>query len=208
MSSPPRALVFDLGNVLVFHDNALLFLRLAERAQLSAEEAERRLTGPLWEQANRGQVDGAGIRRGVCALLGMDIPEQEFFELWSCHFQLNHSLFPHLEALAPQVPLLLLSNTNVLHFEWLRQRLPVLGRFSHLLLSYELGWVKPERAIYEEALKRAGTHPQETLFFDDIPQFVEASRQVGIRGHVFTGTGAFVALMRQEMPQARLATDT
>ena len=43
------ALLLDLGNVLVFHDNALLFRKLGERAGLEGPEVERRLTGPAWE---------------------------------------------------------------------------------------------------------------------------------------------------------------
>ncbi len=204
MPLPVRANAFALGNGLVVHDNAHLYRRLAERAGLSPQEATLRLTGPLWNQANRGQVDAEGLRQGVCNLLGVDIPDAEFFELWSSHFTPNPSLFPHLETLAGQVPLVLLSNTNVLHIAWLRPRLPVLERFRHLLLSYEVGLVKPERAFFEEALRRAGTRPEETLFFDDMREYVDAALALGMRAHVFTDTESWVEFMRREAPELTL----
>ena len=55
-------MLLDLGNVLAFHDNGLLFRRLGERAGLPADEAERRLLGAGWTAANRGTLDGEGIR--------------------------------------------------------------------------------------------------------------------------------------------------
>ena len=46
----------------------------------------------------------------------------EFFELWNCHFTVNHGILPHVEALLGRVKVLLLSNTNELHARFLRQR--------------------------------------------------------------------------------------
>ena len=97
--TPPRAVILDLGNVLAFHDNALLFRRLGERAGLRAPEAERRLSGAGWTAANRGELDGEGIRRDVCGALGVDIPAGEFFALWSCHFTVHDAVLPRVEAL-------------------------------------------------------------------------------------------------------------
>ncbi len=191
MDPPPRAVILDLGNVLVFHDNSLLFRRLAARAGLPPVEAERRLSGASWTAANRGLLGAEGLRREVCGALGMDLPAGEFNALWSSHFTVHEEVLPRVEGLAGRVKLVLLSNTNVLHIEWLRPRLPVLRRFEHLVLSCEVGLVKPEPAIYQEALKRAGCEPHEAAFFDDIPEFVQAANALGIRGHLFTTAQAF-----------------
>lgn len=191
--SPPRAVILDLGNVLAFHDNALLFRRLGERAGLEPTEAERRLSGAGWTAANRGTLDAEGIREDVCGALGVRLPADEFDALWSCHFTVHHAVMPRVEGLVGRVKLVLLSNTNVLHVEWLKPRLPVLERFDHLVLSCEVGRVKPEPAIYLEALRHAGCAPHEAVFFDDLPQYVQAAQALGLRGHVFTTADAFDA---------------
>jgi len=191
MTPPPRAVLLDLGNVLVFHDNALLFRKLAARAGLSQSEAERRLSGTGWTAANRGLLGAEGIRRDVCGSLGVDLPAEEFNALWSSHFTVHEAVLPRVEALVGRVKLGLLSNTNVLHAAFLRPRLPVLERFDQVLLSCEVGAVKPEPAFYQEALRRLGCAPEEVAFFDDLPEFVQAANALGIRGHLFTTAEAF-----------------
>ena len=186
-----RVVVLDLGNVLVFHDNALLCQRLAERTGGSFEQVALALSGPLSDAINRGALDGEGIRREVCAVLGGDIPEAEFFELWSSHFTPYEAMAPRIEALARKVRLVLLSNTNVLHWEFLRPRLPALNHFHALLTSFELGLAKPDEAIFRKAVEVGGAPPEATAFFDDIPAYVEAASRVGIHGRIFTTAEAF-----------------
>ncbi|HEY0096126.1 MAG TPA: HAD family phosphatase, partial [Archangium sp.] len=151
MTTPPRALLLDLGNVLVFHDNGLLFRRLGARAGLAPAEAERRLSGTGWTAANRGLLGAEGIRRDVCGSLGVDLPAEEFNALWSSHFTPHEAVLPRVEGLVGRVKLVLVSNTNVLHVAYLRPKLPVLERFDSLVLSCEVGLVKPEPAIFKEA---------------------------------------------------------
>ncbi len=186
-----QVVILDLGNVLVFHDNALLCQRLAERTGGSFEKVANALSGPLSDAINRGALDGEGIRREVCAVLGGDIPEAEFFDLWSSHFTPYEAMVPRIEALARKVRLVLLSNTNVLHWEFLRPKLPVLNHFHTLLTSFELGLAKPDQAIFRKALEVGGAPPEATVFFDDVPAYVEAASEVGIHGRVFTTAEAF-----------------
>nr|WP_093519340.1 HAD family phosphatase [Stigmatella erecta] len=190
---PPRALIFDLGNVLVFHDNGLLFHRLGARAGLAPQEVAQRLTGAGWTAANRGQLDAEGIRRDVCGALGVELPLEEFAPLWSSHFTVHEAVLPLVEALEDRVKRVLLSNTNVLHVAYLRPRLPLLQRFDAVLMSCEVGLVKPEPAFFQLALARAGCAPHEAAFFDDLPEYVEAANALGIRGHLFTTAPAFAA---------------
>lgn len=189
--TPPRAIILDLGNVLVFHDNARLFLRLGQRVGLSGPEVAQRLTGAGWTAANRGLLDAEGIRRDVCTSLGVEVPMEEFFPLWNCHFTVHEAVLPRVEGLVGRVKLALLSNTNKLHMAYLRPLLPLLERFDAVLLSCEEGHVKPEPTFYQRALERLGCAPHEAAFFDDLPEFVEAANALGIRGHVFTDAPAF-----------------
>jgi putative hydrolase of the HAD superfamily len=198
MAPRVRAVILDLGNVLVFHDNALLFRRLGARAGgLSGPDVERRLmAGTLWTDANRGHLEREGIRREVCRALGANIPMDEFAPLFSSHFTLHDAVLPRVEGLVGRVPLLLLSNTNWLHVDHFRPRLPLLERFDHVLLSCAEGLVKPEPAFYEAALARAGCAPAEAAFFDDVPEYVDAASALGLRAHLFTTAAAFDAHLR------------
>ncbi len=188
-----RAVIFDLGNVLVFHDNALLFRKLGERAGLSLDEVAGRFESGLWDAINRGEFGADRLAAEVGTRLGVKLGDDEFFALWNCHFQINQAVLPSIEALVGRVKLLLLSNTNALHARYLLPQLPLLQRFDALLLSHELGFAKPDPRIFARALAEAGTAPEETAFFDDLPEYVAAARGQGIRAQLFASTGDFPA---------------
>jgi glucose-1-phosphatase len=186
-----EAVILDLGNVLVFHDNALLFRRLGERAGLEGAEVERRLLGAAWDAANRGEMTREEIWRGACQALGLSLAAADFNELWCCHFRVNEPVLPLVESLVGRVELLLLSNSNPIHVEHLRPLLPLLRRFDHVLFSCEVGMIKPDPRFYREALRRAGTAPEQTAYFDDLEPFLVPARELGVRAHRFTGVEDF-----------------
>jgi HAD superfamily hydrolase (TIGR01509 family) len=184
------AVVLDLGNVLVFHDDALLIQRLAERGHGDTERVRSALR-EVWDPCNRGRLAGEALRRAVGEAAGVEIDASDFHELWSCHFRFHTEVYPLVESLLGRVKVLLLSNTNATHLAWIRPRLPLLQRFDGLALSYELGVAKPDAAIFEQTLKMAGTTPARTAFFDDVEAYVAAAKALGIRGHVFTDAPTF-----------------
>ncbi|QSQ18362.1 HAD family hydrolase [Myxococcus landrumensis] len=188
-----KAVLLDLGNVLVFHDNVLLFSRLGACAGMQPHEVSQRLMGAGWTAANRGLLDAEGIRQSVCGALNMKLPMAEFAPLWSSHFTPHEAVLPRVESLVGKVKLVLVSNTNALHAAYLRPRLPLLKHFTSLVMSCDVGSVKPEPDIYRIALERAGCEPGEAAFFDDLPEFVEAANAMGMRGHLFTTAAAFDA---------------
>jgi FMN phosphatase YigB (HAD superfamily) len=200
--TPPRAFFLDLGNVLVLHDNALLIRRIAERGGVSPAQIEQALNRPLWDDMNRGRVGPEALRAWLSRVVRAELSADEARDLWSSHFTLNTPIFPVVEALLGRIKVLLLSNTNAVHISWILPRLPLLSRFDSLVLSHELGVAKPEPGIYQEALRRAGVLPGEACFFDDIPEFVEAARALGIRAEVFTTVDAF----RRQLAALGLAT--
>lgn len=185
-----KTCIFDLGNVLVFHDNALMFQRLGEVAapSIPASEVQHRLlSNPLWDAANRGELEGPGIYREIQQVLGLAIDFEGFKRVWSCHFSLNLPMLREVELLLEvgEVKVLLLSNTNVLHLDYLLPRLPLLGRFEHRIFSNQVGLVKPNPEIFKLALRKAGADPQATLFVDDVEEYVGAARALGIQAHRF-----------------------
>jgi hypothetical protein len=65
-----KVLLLDLGNVFAFHDNALLFRRMAEAFGTTEAQLRARLDGGVWERVNRGQLPGDALRQELCARLG------------------------------------------------------------------------------------------------------------------------------------------
>jgi glucose-1-phosphatase len=195
VTMPPAAVdavILDLGNVLVFHDNDLLIARIAALGPRSPAEVSAALA-PLWSPCNLGRLAGTDLRHAVAAAAGVSIDEATFARVFSSHFTVHDAVLPLVDSLVGRVKLLLLSNTCADHIASLRPRLPVLARFDSLLLSHELGVAKPNPLIFAEAIRRSETAPSRTVFFDDVPAYVNAARTAGLRAEVFTDAPTFRA---------------
>ena len=185
------ALILDLGNVLVFHDNALLFERLAKAFGTTVASMKARLDDDVWEKVNTGRLPGDALRAQLQQNLGGEVSAEDFYALWNCHFTLNAPMVRRVEALVGTLKLALLSNTHDQHVRFLRPQLPVLERFDTLVLSYEEQLMKPSPELYRRALQRLGVAPQRAAFFDDVQRYADGASAVGIHGRLFTTVEAF-----------------
>ncbi len=185
------AVILDLGNVFAFHDNTKLFSEMARAFHTTPEAMKERLDAGLWDRVNRGQLPGDSLRQELVQRLGVEVSPTDWFDVWNCHFTINEEMAAMTQFLVGQVKLVLLSNTHDQHVAYLRPKLPVLEQFDALVLSYEVGAIKPEKAIYEKALAAAGTAPWKTAFFDDVQKYAIAATQVGMHGRVFTDVTQF-----------------
>jgi 2-haloacid dehalogenase len=59
---------------------------------------------------------------------------------------------------------------------------PIVREVEGLVLSYEVGLLKPDPRIYEQALQRFGLRAERAVFIDDIPTNVDGARAAGLHG--------------------------
>ena len=155
---------------------------MAELCAYPAEEIPRRIgTTDLVNRFECGLVEPQAFVDQLCGILDLRLEYSRFCEIWSCIF-LPDTLIPEslLEGLRRRYRLLLLSNTNAIHFGMIRDNYPLLRHFDEYVLSYEVGAMKPSPRIYAEAIARAGCEPGECFFTDDIPEYVAGARAAGI----------------------------
>jgi putative hydrolase of the HAD superfamily len=78
-----------------------------------------------------------------------------------------------------------LSNTNHSHWQDLQQatggvwRAPAIQKLTERLVSHELRAVKPDPEIYRLAEQRFGASGEQIVFFDDLPENIDAARARG-----------------------------
>ena len=177
-----KVICLDLGKVIVDYDRTIPLASLTARSALSPPEIMRVLTDtePLL-RFDRGQYSRSDFYRTMCGRLHLDVSTDEFEGLWNSLF-LPEPLLSEafLLSLKRRYRLLLLSNINEIHFEFVWKHYPLVRHIEDRLLSYELGCLKPEPSIYRLAIDRSGVLPQEIFFADDRPENVEAARQAGI----------------------------
>ena len=177
-----KTVIFDLGKVIVPFDFKRGYRAMAELCAYPAEEIPRRIgTTDLVNRFECGLVEPQAFVDQLCGILDLRLEYSRFCEIWSCIF-LPDTLIPEslLEGLRRRYRLLLLSNTNAIHFGMIRDNYPLLRHFDEYVLSYEVGAMKPSPRIYAEAIARAGCEPGECFFTDDIPEYVAGARAAGI----------------------------
>lgn len=177
-----RTLIFDLGKTIVPFDFRRGYARLAPLCSYAAEEIPQRLRGcDLVTRFESGMIEPDVFVQELSAILELNCAFEEFQEIWGSIF-LPDTLIPEslLAALRTRHRLVLLSNTNALHFDLLERRYPILQQFDELVLSYRVGAMKPETKIYQAAIAAAQCEPEECFFTDDIPAYVEGARAHGI----------------------------
>ncbi|MBK9167082.1 MAG: HAD family phosphatase [Bryobacterales bacterium] len=177
-----RTIIFDLGRVIVPLDFTRSFHELAAIVNCEPEDVPRRIgSSDLVVRFESGEMEPRQFARELMTQLGADLDYEEFCRIWNGIF-LPQTLIPEdlLTGLKQRYRLLLLSNTNAIHFPMLRESYPLLGHFDGYVLSYEVGVMKPERRIFEEAIARAGCAAGECFFTDDLAENVEAARSAGM----------------------------
>ncbi|MGO4711814.1 HAD family hydrolase [Bradyrhizobium sp. 2TAF24] len=185
MSARFQALVFDLGGVIVQHDNAMLFERLASRCSRSwgLEEVSARLRQGGWGT-------GTPIRHFYDQLKaegGYDAPWSVFLDDWCCHLVLDPSMLALLGRLARHNRIVIFSNTNQEHWDFiLRASNGELAGYE-AYLSHLIGHEKPSLRSFQIVAERAGIDPARSIFFDDMPVNVDGARQAGFQAEVFLG---------------------
>jgi FMN phosphatase YigB (HAD superfamily) len=184
----PKALIFDLGGVIVPFDFKRAYARIEPLCAYPADEIPKRIgsTG-LVRQFECGQIEPEPFVEEVLKAVGVQMSYREFCDVLNCIFLpgpiLSQAFF---EQLRQRYRLVLLSNTNSIHFEMLRELYPLLDEFHEQVLSYRVGAVKPSPEIYREAVARAGCRPEECFFTDDVAAYVEGARAEGIDAVQFT----------------------
>jgi glucose-1-phosphatase len=183
----PKALLFDLGKVLIPFDFTRAYAAMQSLTGLPVEEIRARLLGTtLYRQFETGRIEPVDFAAQVMNLIGFRCELPVFSEIWSSIF-LPETLIPDevIQRLQPEYRLIIVSNTNQLHFEMLRQTYPILRHFYGCILSYEVGVMKPDPAFYAAALSMAGCTPADCVFIDDLSENVEGARSAGFDGILF-----------------------
>lgn len=79
--------------------------------------------------------------------------------------------------------LLAITNWSAEKFPIGRKRYPFLGWFEDIIISGEIGMIKPDRKIYAYALQRFNlTSPESAVFIDDRLENIETAAEFGIKG--------------------------
>ncbi len=185
-----KTCLFDMGNVLVHFSHERMCQNVANICNVSTTAAtDLLITTGLQFQLERGEISENEFHQKVESHLATTVGFEDLMHACADIFWLNESIVPLLDELKRLgIRLVLLSNTSHNHLKFIEKNFDVLSRFDDLTTSFDVGALKPDSAIYRDALVR-GACPAENCFYtDDIEAYVTVARQHGIHAFTYTDT--------------------
>jgi putative hydrolase of the HAD superfamily len=178
-----RTVIFDFGNVLGLfsHHRAATQVAAFGPAGLRPDDILQWLfktdLEPRFEVAGLTGAEVLALLRNQFSLNGSD---DDLARACSDIFTPNEPVCELVPLLKHNHRLLLLSNTNELHYRWYRAQFAwTLGFFDELIASHEVRARKPDPAIFHHAQKLAHCPPNEVVFIDDVAANVATGRALG-----------------------------
>lgn len=193
----------DLGKVILPFDLRIATKAFEKESAVPSEEILRRVMGSSLDlDFEKGKISPEEFYQEVQRRIGLKLPYGRFVSLWNDIFSENKKVSTLIRRLKMKTPVAILSNTNVLHFEFVYKHFPIVREIEHYVLSYEVGVRKPDPEIFEAALERFRVPAPQTAYIDDREDFVVAARTLGLYGIHFRGE----ELLEKELLQLGLLT--
>ncbi len=175
-----RTIFFDLGNVLIFFSHQKMCEQVAAYCGLDLELVKS-LMHQYGDPYERGDVTNQMIFDKFCQLSQKHLDYETLMNAIGDIFEPNDPVISIAFKLKKDGHrLFLLSNTCDAHFTFASSRFPFLKSFDGYVLSYEVGARKPEKKIYEKALRIAGCRKDECFYTDDVLSYIETARSLDI----------------------------
>ena len=177
-----KTVIFDLGRVIVPFDYERAYARVESAGGARAADVPALLapTG-LFQKIETGAIDPHDFAEQIFDVLDFRVSYAEFCDIWTSIFLPKTLVSDDLvEGIGRNHRLVLLSNTNVIHFDMIRANYPILRHFNQFVLSHEVGAMKPSPLIYAAAISAAQCEPSECFFTDDIAEYVDGACRAGI----------------------------
>lgn len=196
-----RAILFDMGNVLIRFDRDYFITRLGITGQDKALLMREVFQSVEWVQMDHGTIREPEALERICARLPHRLHDAagKLVSFWDRPI-LPIEGMPELvrELKEKGYRLYLLSNASLRqHDYW--PRVPAWECFDGKVISADEKVMKPDHQYYRIALERFGLKPEECFFVDDSPPNIEGAMCCGIRGAVFH---ADARLLRRQLRAA------
>jgi len=188
--------VFDLGGVLIDWNPRHLYRKLFAGDEPGMEQFLRTICTHSW---NTQQDAGRSFAEGCASLKAMHPHAGALIDAWFERYDemlagpIQGTVDILSELRSRGVPLYALSNWSRETFPFAQKRFEFLQWFQAIMLSGEVGLVKPDARIYDLFLKTFAIEPATAVYIDDLKPNVETASDLGMRGILFTDPAALRA---------------
>lgn len=178
-----KNIIFDFGDVFINLDKKGAMINALQLFKLDTLTDEIHAINALYEQGLMSTEEFLEFYLENFPHLDRD----SLLEVWNCilqDFPTNRLDFIKKLADDKTYKLILLSNTNELHMDWVKENVSFFkdfkANFDAFYLSHEIQLRKPNANIYEFVLNENQIKPEETLFIDDTEENISSAHKLGI----------------------------
>jgi putative hydrolase of the HAD superfamily len=187
--SPITVIFFDLGNVILPFNNHQIAEKLSRFSKKREFQDPTKIFPYLFNLQegvinafDMGRISPSEFFQSIKKHLSLSISFEEFIPIWADIFVENREVSEIILSLKGRRRLGLLSNTDPLHFKYILSKFPIVSVFDKWILSYEVGFKKPDVRIFQKAMDWASVEPKKILFIDDTKGHVEVAVSLGMQG--------------------------
>jgi putative hydrolase of the HAD superfamily len=200
----PRCLIIDFGNVIAFFDHRKA---AAQLARLAASPVDPQIvydavfSSPLEAAYDSGRITTAEFLTRLRRDLNLRGEDAAIATAWSDMYRPNEPMTELVKAARQHgLRLVLGSNTNELHYNWLRPAFAAtLDVFDAEVLSFRIGCRKPDLRFFDVCVRACpDVQARECLYVDDRADFIDVAAHLGLPGIVYRpGAGIEATIARR-----------
>ena len=188
-SSPIEVIFFDLGNVILPFNHYQIAEKLSPFVQIKDFQDPRKIFSYIFDLKDgainpfdAGELSPKEFFQSLKESLQLSISFEAFAPIWNEIFVEDPEVSEIIRSLKGKWKLGLLSNTDPLHFHYIVSTFPIVSALEKWILSYEVGFKKPDVHIFQKAIEWASVDPEKVLFIDDTKGHVEVAVSLGMQG--------------------------
>ena len=188
-----KCIIIDLGDVLIELDFSIFLNEVISPSPLNKPKTPIMLE--FFRQSDtyhQGKITDEEFYKQACEILGAcSLDKKEFYTSFnSILSDINLDMVELIRNIksSNNVTLICMSNINSSHWKYLKkQKWDIWELFDEFILSHEIHITKPDPRVFQLALEKVGSKPEEVLFIDDGLNNVRAAQEIGINAIKFVG---------------------
>ncbi len=186
-----KTIIFDIGGVLLnIHPEKILNF-FENVTELSINQLQESIIWDIYYQYEIGELDDSQFYGSINNLFPEDkkISEGDFWHGWKLLLGEQTKVVNLLTTFYERIPIWLLSNTNPWHIQYLKSCSEYYFHkfITGAIYSYDVGYRKPDKTIYNLTMEKIGISGEEILFIDDDQENVKAANETGINAIIYEG---------------------
>ena len=191
MQGEIKNIIFDLGGVIYaidYHKTITAFKNLGIKNfdKLFAKAAQQN----IFDDLETGTISKSEFFVEINLLIQDYLTDNQITEAWNAMLlQFMPEALSCLDEISSDYRLFLLSNTNEIHIEFIKNQVgeenfkSFCARFEKVYLSHEIGKRKPHAKVFDYIINEKKLKKDETLFIDDSIQHVQGAIKAGLQAY-------------------------